>query len=382
MRLKQASPNADTQNDRVRSPALKPSPPPCRLLTLFHPGSSLDVFREFMGAVAIVAGITHFCLILVFHFSGVRSLALVNVASVLLYVLTGLLLRNGHVRLSMGLMALEIIAHGVLAVQAIGWDSGFHFYIILIIPVLIVNSMLAPAGKAVLVVLTGLLYLLMDWRWRGAAPYMNASQTVVDVLYYFNLTCTLVILALLATIYYRLVTLAQARLQELARTDPLTQLRNRRAAMEAAQREAARVARGAGPLAVLLGDVDHFKAINDTHGHETGDDALRAVADVLRAGVRQVDHVARWGGEEFLILLPGTEVPEAMAVAERLRAGVQQLRVAGANGQPLTLAMTVGVSVLEAGGAFDQALARADRALYAGKQAGRNRVVLASPPES
>ena len=100
------------------------------------------------------------------------------------------------------------------------------------------------------------------------------------------------------------------------------------------------------------------------------------------AGVRQVDHVARWGGEEFLILLPGTEVPEAMAVAERLRAGVQQLRVAGANGQPLTLAMTVGVSVLEAGGAFDQALARADRALYAGKQAGRNRVVLASPPES
>ncbi len=335
-----------------------------------------------MGAVAIVAGITHFCLILVFHFSGVRSLALVNVASVLLYVLTGLLLRNGHVRLSMGLMALEIIAHGVLAVQAIGWDSGFHFYIILIIPVLIVNSMLAPAGKAVLVVLTGLLYLLMDWRWRGAAPYMNASQTVVDVMYYFNLTCTLVILALLATIYYRLVTLAQARLQELARTDPLTQLRNRRAAMEAAQREAARVARGAGPLAVLLGDVDHFKAINDTHGHETGDDALRAVADVLRAGVRQVDHVARWGGEEFLILLPGTEVPEAMAVAERLRAGVQQLRVAGANGQPLTLAMTVGVSVLEAGGAFDQALARADRALYAGKQAGRNRVVLASPTES
>lgn len=374
--------DADIDADEVSFSALKPVTALRRTPTLFRPGTSLDVFRALLVAGAVAAGITHFCLMLLFHFGGVAWLAEVNVASVLVYVLVWLLLRQGRARPAMVLMGFEIVGHGLLAVQTIGWDSGFHLYIILIIPVLIVNAMLRPPAKAVLVTGVGLLYVAMDWRWRGVPADSTAPPALVSGLYYFNLVSTLAILALLASVYYRLVRQAHTRLQDLARTDPLTQLRNRRAAMETAQREAARVARGAGPLAVLIADVDHFKQINDTHGHETGDEALKAIARVLHEGVREVDLVARWGGEEFLILLPGTEVAEAMAVAERLRTAVQQLHVGSAAGQPVSLAMTVGVDLLTPGDTFEPVLARADRALYAGKQAGRNRVVLASRPEN
>ncbi len=338
------------------------------------------MFLALLGVVAVVAGLTHLCLLLLFAATGVSALAQVNVASVLCYVLAALLLRRGWSRSAMFLMGTEIIAHGLLAVAVIGWQSGFHFYIILIIPVVIVNSLLSPGPKAALGLGVGLLYLAMDWRWRTATPYMDAPRAVLDALYYFNLTATLVILGLLATVYFRLVTNAQQRLRDVARTDPLTQLRNRRYALEAAQLEAARVQRGAGPLAVLLGDIDHFKVINDTHGHEVGDEALKAVAEVLRNGVREVDHVARWGGEEFLVLLPGTDAAEALAVAERLRAGVHAVSVPAAPGW--FMGITLGVSVMEPGETFEQALQRADRALYQGKAAGRNRVVLASAPSA
>nr|WP_269089901.1 GGDEF domain-containing protein [Aquabacterium fontiphilum] len=167
----------------------------------------------------------------------------------------------------------------------------------------------------------------------------------------------------------------QLRLQ--ACTDPLTQLRNRRFAMEVAQHEAAVFERGGRPLALLLCDIDHFKRINDQHGHDAGDAVLRAVAQALREGVREIDHVARWGGEEFLVLLPGTEVAEAEQVADRLREAVQRLE-AGPRAGALAVTMTFGVSVLRPGEGVEQALARADQALYRGKEAGRNRVILAS----
>lgn len=336
------------------------------------------MFLALLGVVACVAGLTHFCLLLLFAATGVTALAQVNVASVLCYVLAASLLHRGWPSAAMMLMGAEIIAHGLMAVAVIGWQSGFYFYIVLIIPVIIVNSLLSPVPKGVLAVGVGLLYLGMDWRWRNATPYMDAPRAVLDALYYFNLTSTLVILGVLSTVYFQLVMNAQKRLRDVARTDPLTQLRNRRYAMEAAQLEAARVQRGAGPLAVLLGDIDHFKVINDTHGHEVGDEALKAVAEVLRGGVREVDHVARWGGEEFLVLLPGTDAGEALAVAERLRAGVHAVSVPAAHGW--SMGITLGVSVMVPGETFEQALQRADRALYQGKAAGRNRVVLASTP--
>lgn len=345
--------------------------------TLLAGTNTTGVFLGLMSAVTVIAAVAHLAFIFLFDSVGVAWMARGNVASVLLYTLSALLIHNGRHFLAMGLIVGEILMHGILSVVVIGWESGFHYYIILIIPVAILSNMHATWQKAFAAVSVGVLYMGMDFAFRDAQPLETLPHAMLSGLHYFNQASTLVILGILATVYYRLVASAEAKLRHQACTDPLTQLRNRRFAMEVAQHEAAVFERGGRPLALVLGDVDHFKQINDVHGHETGDMALKAVAQALRDGVREVDHVARWGGEEFLMLLPSTDVDEAMRVSERLRESIQQIDLVH-NHQLVPLRITLGVVLLKAGETIEQALARADKALYQGKQAGRNRVVLAN----
>jgi diguanylate cyclase len=169
--------------------------------------------------------------------------------------------------------------------------------------------------------------------------------------------------------------LSEARRE--AATDPLTGLANRRA-FDTALREAAADAMNTGrPLAVLIADVDHFKAVNDRWGHDTGDAVLRMVAGCLTQAVRGRDIVARHGGEEFSVILPETPVDGAEAVAENLRKSVSQTHLAlEASNTVLTVTISVGVTVYEAGEKLTDTLARADRALYRAKQNGRNQTAV------
>jgi len=166
----------------------------------------------------------------------------------------------------------------------------------------------------------------------------------------------------------------EAHLHQLASTDPLTGLVNRTRFFDLATTEIKRTQRYGRPLAVIMLDIDFFKRINDTYGHETGDAALKRFADLCRTVVREQDITGRLGGEEFAILLPESDPPSALALADRLRA-----TVAGQLLENNTMAMTIsaGVSeVLPGETAVDAALSRADQALYAAKRSGRNRVAL------
>ena len=166
----------------------------------------------------------------------------------------------------------------------------------------------------------------------------------------------------------------EAHLKMLAATDPLTGLMNRARFFELAHEEISRAHRYERPLAVVMLDIDLFKNINDTYGHEAGDTALRAFADLCRAMVRSPDSIGRIGGEEFALLLPETNRTNARALAERLRAAVASMRI---DGLPVTMTISVGVSeVLPSEDKPDAALSRADAALYEAKRGGRNRVVL------
>jgi diguanylate cyclase (GGDEF)-like protein len=167
-----------------------------------------------------------------------------------------------------------------------------------------------------------------------------------------------------------------AKLVDAARLDILTNLLNRRGFAEKIEAEIARVARTRRGFVMMMVDVDHFKDFNDQHGHACGDHVLRETANVLKEQLRDVDTIARWGGEEFIFLLPETMLDGGAILAEKLRAAVERQRFEYQANIVLSLTITIGVAQYEDGMSFDNCLARADRALYEGKQAGRNRVVI------
>lgn len=167
--------------------------------------------------------------------------------------------------------------------------------------------------------------------------------------------------------------LGNRRLQEVALTDALTGVPNRRYAMERMQQEWARAARAHRPLSCMVVDLDEFKQINDRHGHDVGDEYLKQVAAAIRAGVRAHDVVCRTGGDEFLVVSPDTDLPAALACAERVRQSVEAATVV-AGGLKLKPTLSVGVATRDAETADVGALIkRADQALYLAKQRGRNR---------
>jgi len=171
--------------------------------------------------------------------------------------------------------------------------------------------------------------------------------------------------------------LQEEKLWELANLDPLTGLLNRRAFMERGAALQEEVWQQGRPVSVLMIDADHFKSINDGFGHQAGDDVLRMLADILQTAVRGGDLLGRLGGEEFAIILPGADGPDADRIAERLLADVRQARVA-VPGRMLAITVSIGISTMRRCSTLDDLLAAADQALYAAKTAGRDRRAIAA----
>jgi len=168
------------------------------------------------------------------------------------------------------------------------------------------------------------------------------------------------------------------RLHARAHVDPLTSVGNRRAFDEALQRRCAESTRYRRSFSLVLLDVDYFKQVNDTYGHAVGDEVLMILADVLRDGVRKADQIFRYGGEEFAVVAPETEIDGAMILAERLRVG---FRLATRRCPAGRQTLSAGVASTNGTGAFDRRrlLKAADDALYRAKGAGRDRVMAADP---
>ncbi len=181
--------------------------------------------------------------------------------------------------------------------------------------------------------------------------------------------------------YYRRHQL-QLQLERESQTDPLTGVHNRRYFTPLLEMEVNRARRLHHPLSLLIFDIDHFKAINDTYGHSCGDAVIQACADLCRRDLRAIDVVARLGGEEFAILLPGTDLRQAVSVADRVRTSIQDAAMQIGANAPVRITVSVGAA--ECGGGLGTAsdfLKRADDQLYRAKGGGRNRVCAESEPE-
>ncbi|AHV92223.1 diguanylate cyclase domain protein [Bordetella holmesii 30539] len=164
-------------------------------------------------------------------------------------------------------------------------------------------------------------------------------------------------------------------LEETSRRDPLTGLFNRRALMDIIRTAVERSDASGRTFVIAMLDVDHFKSVNDRFGHETGDRVLVELAGVLQQSMRDSDHCGRWGGEEFLLLLPDTDLAAAQLAMDRVVGAVRALSI-GVSGDVLRLTVSIGMADHQMGESLSETLSRADQALYLAKHDGRDRVAL------
>ena len=248
-----------------------------------------------------------------------------------------------------------------------GQDSPFFFTFPLIV------------GGAALVVSARVTFALaaiasLGYIFAIASPGTEPLAPVVIAKVGINLTA-LVLLAYVAMVIAREQRRSRDAAIRMSTIDPLTGLFNRTFFFAAVDREIARSARSNRGFCVLMMDLDELKAINDRHGHYFGDRVLSGVGEVIRVGVRKIDTAARYGGDEFVVLLPETDPTGAYVLAEKVRIGVTELDIP-VSGNPLEASISVGVvSYPDDGRTSDELLIRADQAMYASKRGGKNRVM-------
>ena len=310
-----------------------------------------------------------------FLWLGHPRLAAFNIASVAAWILAAALNSRGASTAAMWLIFAEVVGHAVAATVALGWGSGFQNYIVPLIPFVMFNDRLRTG--AVVAASAGV--FAVDAALRVLAPVLALDPRIERLLIVSNIAIPLTALALL-TYYFRLASIrAEERMETMALTDPLTGLFNRRHMNDRLQEAQGQFARDRRPFCVLLADIDHFKRINDEHGHDAGDRVLRAAAALFGEVLRGRDVVARWGGEEFLMLLPEVDVASGREVAERLREAAEERLGLLSGFLKNKVTLSFGLSAYTSEAPLDQLLKSADEALYAGKAAGRNRVVVAGP---
>jgi diguanylate cyclase (GGDEF)-like protein len=310
--------------------------------------------------------------------SGWSTALVIRTAAVLVILTTGIVQRqSGRVEWAPVIAKVRFSA-GVLAVA--GANGVLHQGYIVGLPGLVAVFLGGP-------------YIVIDRRdylWTtllplgGVALIMVAARvdrfTVINAWVFLSLT--IVVGLMLARVFEatnrRAFALEHALMQD-ARTDPLTRLANRRSIEETAAAELRRQQRSGKATAVILCDIDEFKRINDEHGHDAGDRTIRVVGETLRSVMRSTDTLGRWGGDEFLAILPETGVEEAARLAERIRAVLPSAAIPGLSGLHVTASLGVAAIICDRTDsdvdAFDQVVKAADDALYQAKAAGRNRMV-------
>jgi diguanylate cyclase (GGDEF)-like protein len=328
--------------------------------------------------IAILGLCVHLVCIPLFWALDVPVLALFNVASSLAWYAGYLANERSRHSLAITLLTTEVIAHTVVAVHAVGWDAGFQNYLMGAISFTMFNSALKTRVVVRQSIGIGALYCAL-YAYSIRTPNSTLAPALLETFYYANVGVTFAALGMMNFFFRRASETAEQRIKELADTDPLTQLPNRRKLRELLETERRRCERSGRPFILVLADIDHFKRINDGHGHDCGDAMLRHVAGVMRKTVRNIDIVGRWGGEEFLIILPEISRSRAIEVVERMRAAIEANRLEF-SGAEHTVTVTFGVASYDLDRSLDLCVKQADDALYRGKQQGRNQVRVAGSP--
>jgi diguanylate cyclase (GGDEF)-like protein len=336
--------------------------------------ASVQFWKHFIGIVWLAFAI-HIVLFGLFVALSIPVLWVANALSIVTYVVCLMAIRYHRFQLAGTLFSLEVIAHAIVATWMLGWDSNFDLYLFCLVPIIAFSFQTAPVRR---VLLSGAIVLVAVGGF-ALRRHMGVAQSVgegwIDSFGMVNALTATGLLMFATALSVRFTLSMQLHLYQSAHRDSLTSLYTRRRVLQRLRQMGGEGQRGG--TALILLDVDHFKLINDRHGHDLGDIVLQQVADSIAGCVRGTDIAARWGGEEFLVLMPTTSLAEAGAVAERVLEHIRS-RAGLIEGRALVVTATLSVTVIGAEETFRDALKRADGLLYAGKEAGRNRVMLAT----
>jgi diguanylate cyclase (GGDEF)-like protein len=320
----------------------------------------------------------HFLFIFLFLWLGVKQMALLNIGSCILFMICFWLNQHGYLHLSLLLGSFEVGLHAVLAVAFVGWESGFHYYILGLTPLIFYSQSLRLSTKLLSVSLLCGVYIALNSYALSTPAWVVCSSGRLRVIGVVNIITLFIVFSALAY-YYRLaatnaeknLTQVNLKLEEQAYSDSLTHLANRRNMQEKIEAQAISYLDSREPFCIIISDIDDFKKYNDTYGHDTGDLILVKITELLIACMREHDQVGRWGGEEFLVLLPETRQEGALLVAERIRERVEVMRIPIS---PLEsgVTMTFGIAEFNDASTPAECITRADLALYEGKRRGKN----------
>ncbi|MBA4376091.1 MAG: hypothetical protein C0401_07970 [Anaerolinea sp.] len=312
-----------------------------------------------------------------------QTTAIYTISVCLIYILLYFISRGGSIKAGFyGLIYLTCLA-GIMGMVMFGWKSGVYLYLFVIMPVIFFNNSLKKNEMIGISLVYSITLLFLIFLSFAIPPIIGFNSFQLQVL---NISNTLLSGLALGGISHldnrnakrianRLIE-ANEKLSYQASRDSLTNLINRRRMNELIEMEHIRSMRSAKPFGLIMADIDDFKQVNDAFGHAAGDFVLIQLAHLLSTTLRKQDLIARWGGEEFLILLPETDLNGVQVTAEKLRQVVSQSSFSY-QGSLIQVTISFGSVVCEPGDDWDQSIKNADGALYYGKNHGKNLSVYA-----
>ncbi|MCO7124409.1 GGDEF domain-containing protein [Sporolactobacillus shoreicorticis] len=341
-----------------------------------HSNSDSDrKFSIFCNNMFLFACVAHIVFIPIFYFLGNPVTFINNILAVMLDLVCFVLNRRGYARTASFIWICEIALHSVFCILILGWDQGYYYYFLALVPI-VFFARWSISLRFIVIFFLFTVTLFLFYYTQMYPPMTKTNSYMTQFMYISSVTANFVGLAYAAYYYRRHSEQMEAKLSKLAHTDALTGILNRRAFELAAQNELKQHIIHKGKCALMFFDIDHFKRVNDLHGHAVGDRALQHVARLCLRVIGDQDLLGRIGGEEFVVFLVRTGHSRAVRVAETIRESIEAEKIMLDDGSEVLLTASIGVALLKSSSdALPQLMIRADQALYQAKTDGRNCVV-------
>ncbi len=340
--------------------------------------------KLFRGA-GILCAIIHILLCNTFYVLEIKPLFIFNVCSVIIYLFSIGMLKASTIKISMRIAYSEMILHSIVSVAVIGWSTGFALYIIAMIPVsfyifyISSKKSFEAYGHSILAIIAFFAIRIMAYEKAPISPITDSHIEKLIYIYNGVITCGIILVSTI--IFVSEIYRGQRELEEknelltkIASSDALTGIMNRRS-MGTYLKEAHKLYEEEGDVYfIAIGDIDNFKNVNDTYGHDCGDEVIIMIADIISKGMDEESECSRWGGEEFLILMEDVNEIEAQEKIENIRKQIDEM-VHTYKKQDVKITMTFGISMITKRYTLDDVIVAADNNLYEGKELGKNRVI-------